>query len=589
MIMGLSLDLLAMDSSDENNPVFSYDYQSLNKPKNMGGMTWLRALEDERNKADCLGNLEAFKNFSLEISATIGGKYGLSSRQATPEEQAELIYSITRTRHKFSGAKDILPRFYGVGDVNKLSSDHQAHLAAVLTIDTLAAEAMGNDGMLNQWAEVKADQPVNAKFINDVKAHAKAWTKEPLVTTLEPVIDSFLQNSKTIALAHDVFSIFAPKVTFETIYTEMFNGEYRGWTVHGCGAFARSISMDENEKEVFPDLEMFARKKFEFKENIFCRSAVAELSSAEITKKLSLKPQTLVLEYPYNECFDELTGGFAGRKVTRSLWLTREVKHSLMKTLKHPYAKVSEKSLLDIYQHRASLIYNLREANILKDFDLEFLIAHGDVFTATLLEDIIFSGGRGMQKNTPKAVEVLLREIADLDDEFAKTHLSNFLNNYGILMFNGQNGVEIDRGKAVELLREAADLGNENAKTNLPLFLNDYGISMFNGQNGVKRDMPKAIELVRESRDLGCYIAKNNLAIFINNYGWWMFNGQNGVERNMPKAIEFLRESAALGCGAAKINLTNCINKYGDLTLCLSTDRKKDTVEFRGGSAFFKD
>lgn len=68
-----------------------------------------------------------------------------------------------------------------------------------------------------------------------------------------------------------------------------------------------------------------------------------------------------------------------------------------------------------------------------------------------------------------------------------------------------------------------------------------------------------------------------------------MFNGQNGVERNMPKAIEFLRESAALGCGAAKINLTNCINKYGDLTLCLSTDRKKDTVEFRGGSAFFKD
>ena len=107
-IMGLSLDLLAMESSNETNPVFSYDYQSLNKPKNMGGMTWLRALEDERNKADCLGNLEAFKGFSLEISATIAGKYGLSSRQATPEEQAELIYSITRTRHKFSGAKDIL-------------------------------------------------------------------------------------------------------------------------------------------------------------------------------------------------------------------------------------------------------------------------------------------------------------------------------------------------------------------------------------------------------------------------------------------------------------------------------------------------
>ena len=30
-------------------PVFSYDYQSLAKPKNMGGMTWLRTLEIEES------------------------------------------------------------------------------------------------------------------------------------------------------------------------------------------------------------------------------------------------------------------------------------------------------------------------------------------------------------------------------------------------------------------------------------------------------------------------------------------------------------------------------------------------------------
>ena len=33
----------AMDQTEL--PVFSYDYQSLAKPKNMGGMTWLRTLE----------------------------------------------------------------------------------------------------------------------------------------------------------------------------------------------------------------------------------------------------------------------------------------------------------------------------------------------------------------------------------------------------------------------------------------------------------------------------------------------------------------------------------------------------------------
>ncbi len=216
-LMGLcilsNLNIVSGMHGQDQLPEFAYDFNNLHKPKDM---TQLRALEAERNKADYLDDIAAFKSFSLEISATIAGKYGLSSTPATETEQAELIYSITRTRHKFSGAKDILPRFYGVDDVKNLPTHHQAHLAAVLTIDTLAAEAMGNDDLLNQWSEIKADQPINSNFIDNVKAHAKTWTKEPLVNTLEPAIDSFLQNSKTIALAHDVFSIFAPKITLKT-------------------------------------------------------------------------------------------------------------------------------------------------------------------------------------------------------------------------------------------------------------------------------------------------------------------------------------------------------------------------------------
>ncbi len=199
----------AMDQSMD----FS-NYHSLTKPNNMGGMAWLRALEDQRTKADSSGNIEAFKGFSKEISLTIAGKYGLSSRVATLEEQADLIRSITRTRLKFRDEKEMLPELYILDAVHNLSSQHQSQLAAILTIDTLAAASIGNTGFLNQWSEVKAEQPISRQFINNIKEQAKLWTRctrEPLFAALEPSIDSFLRNSQTIVLTHKEFIISRDK------------------------------------------------------------------------------------------------------------------------------------------------------------------------------------------------------------------------------------------------------------------------------------------------------------------------------------------------------------------------------------------
>ena len=102
-----------VNATDQSElPVFSYDYQSLSKPNNMGGMTWLRTLEVERNKADYLGNSKAFKAFTKEISQTISGKYGLSKRSATPEEAAKLTRLIISTRRAFKEEPDLLRDFY---------------------------------------------------------------------------------------------------------------------------------------------------------------------------------------------------------------------------------------------------------------------------------------------------------------------------------------------------------------------------------------------------------------------------------------------------------------------------------------------
>lgn len=536
----------AMDQSMD----FS-NYHSLTKPNNMGDMAWLRALEDERNKADCLGNLEAFKGFSLEISATISGKYGISSRQATPEEQAELIYSITRTRHKFSGAKDILPRFYGVNDINKLSSDHQAHLAAVLTIDTLAAEAMGNEDPLNQWSEVKADQPVNTKFINDVKAHAKAWTKEPLVKTLEPAIDSFLQNSKTIALAHDVFSIFAPKITLRTIYSEMFSGKYRGWEVR-TGEFIRPIKLTK-EASTNPNMEQMLNRIYtqsladNAPVNIYCCSSIAGLTD-----------DNMVLEYVYDECFDIDLNSSIKLTLPRRLSLTSKVSPNMVNVLRRHHNKISEEKLFSIYENYAKFAINVftgRDTSA----EVPFLIGYGISDTMVNYADWLFNGAGNTKKNIPKALE-LYRDAVDLGNESGKAKLAILIADYAVWLFRGTGGVLQDMQKALEVCQEAVDLGDNLAKVNLPNFLNEYAEVLFSGKKDVLQDVPKAIEYLRKAVALDDKCAKSNLPSVLSGYSHFLCHGINGVKRDKLKAVEVCREAVNLGDKEAKDNLPLMLN-----------------------------
>ena len=497
-------------------PVFLHDYQSLVKPKGIGGVDWLRALEGERNKADCLGNLEAFKGFTKEISATIAGKYGLSLRQATAEEQAELIYSITRTRHKFSGANDILPRFYGVSNIESLPTHHQAHLAAALTIDTLAAEAIGNDDLLNKWSEIRSDRPINLSFIESVKAHAKTWTKEPLFTTLEPSMDSFLQNSKTIAFAHDVFSIFAPKISLKTIYSEMFNGEYRGWTVHGYSTFSYPISLSEGDNTDYPGLETALRLAFtnalagkSFRCAFFPRSSVAGFASDDEITKLSLSSETVILEYTHNHCLDVSSDGLLKGQDTRRLFLTRAINPALTEILTRYNYKISEENLLSIYRYCSQLSRIIAFQKPVKE--LEFLTNRGIFFG--LCAQFFFEGKNGLTMNKLKAIEIC-KEGADLGDAEAKFLLPCFVANYASCLAIG-DGIERDISKAVDFCRESIDLGYERSKKPLPAFLFDYAFCLLKGKSGVNMDIPKAIEIWKEALALGSKEASDNMLIFL--------------------------------------------------------------------------
>lgn len=197
--------------SDEP-PAFTFNPEGLAKPASMKCMQWIDVLEAERSKADCIGNFAAFKAFTKEISATIGGKYGISTRKATPEEQAALIYSITRTRHNFCGERNMLSNFYGVGEVNGLESHHKSHLAAILAVDTMVTKAINDEVFKNQWAAVKSVTPAAASFIATVKEHARSNENVSVITALhEPLVAFLKTNHSTIALANDIFNSFASK------------------------------------------------------------------------------------------------------------------------------------------------------------------------------------------------------------------------------------------------------------------------------------------------------------------------------------------------------------------------------------------
>ncbi len=176
-------------------------------------MQWIDALERDRNTANCAGNLAALEAFTKEISATIGGKYGVSTRKATPEEQAALIYSIALTRHKFYGKRNMLSEMYEEREVSGLATHHKNHLAAVLGIDTMVAKALNDENFAEQWARVKSATPAAALFIASVKEYAGVNEKASVITTLQEPLTTFLRtNHATISLANEVFNRFNPSI-----------------------------------------------------------------------------------------------------------------------------------------------------------------------------------------------------------------------------------------------------------------------------------------------------------------------------------------------------------------------------------------
>ncbi len=564
-----AVDAATSSSAADAPPTFAFNPEGLAKPAAMKCMQWIDVLETERNKADCIGNFQAFKAFSKEISATIGGKYGISSRRATPEEAMALSYSITRTRHKFCGKRNMLTDFYGAGEVGGLESHHKGHLAAVLGIDTMVTKAMDDEDFADQWSAVKPNTPAAESFINAVKASAQLQEKGSLVAALEQSLMSFLRTrQEVIATAKEVFDVFAPKLSLNKIYDKQIVSRemYRGWAVEGAKAFTYPVNLTAEENADNPGLESILRAGcikdlgdgYSF--DVYCRSAIASFVSGDVTNKISIQ-DIMLLEYVYYECLDEFFVGRIRGEGPRRLFLSRTTNSSLVGTLRKYHYKISEDKLLNIHRYLSVCMCKSLTERLLSD-ELALLVALGNptairVYAVGLFNDVI-----GIERNVPKAIK-LLREAADLGDDFAVKNLPNFLSDYAVWLFDGENGISRDIPKAFELYREAASFGHVEAQRNLRISLSEYARWLFDGENGIKQNIPKAIDTFREAAVLGEEYAERNLASALSKYADFLSKGEEGVEKDMSKAINMCRDAVDLGDEDAIINLPKYLSNYG--------------------------
>ena len=504
--------------------------QSYQKPKGIRALDWLQHLEDERDKADILGNFDVFKKITDEISATIGGKYGFTKRPATSQEKLVMIHSITRTRHRFKGQRHMLrDRYLGYDKAKtsaalKADSRFQVHMAAVLGIDAMAAKSLEDDDFLSAWSEISDSKPTSALFIEAVLAQAKNQEKGEIFESLNTSLIRFLQNRQsTINLANQVFNVFAPALDIAKIYGEVMvsGGTYKGWEVHGIDAFAYWVTLTPEENELHPGLQTKLRTEATKKipttfDEIFSTSQRGVFLPEATCSELSIAPQNITVEYIFDHCLKEHGFPVTGSGPMR-FFLSRPVNAALKPILNRPYRVIPEKKLIETYKQLAAYSINVGMQKVLgfwignKHEVMSPLAAQGIPEVLFKYATMHFNGLHGVGRNIPKSIEYC-RDAANLGSKAAIENLPNFLNNYALMFFNGTDGVQKDIAKAIDLFKEAAQLGCEQSKNNLFCASVDFLTGLF----GLTKDIAAGIDLCQFLDKLGYQKAKTLLNEMIN-------------------------------------------------------------------------
>jgi hypothetical protein len=480
-------------------PGFTYNHKSLTKPAEINSAQWIDVLEVERDKADALVTFEAFKYYTKEIAKALAGKYG--DVETSP---AKLIYSVIRTRHKFSGKRNILVDFYGVTETTTITPQQ----TTILAVDTMIAKSMNSDDETfeTQWAAVNAENSASPEFNEAIKKYAQTYEQKSWNSALAESLEQFLEtNQPIVTLTKKIFDIFAPKLTLNKIYGDMAaSATYKGWTIHG--AIAYPIVFTAEEKANYAWLETALNKRaFELIANnipvdIHCRSAMADFASEAILSQLGLTTNTVILSYIYDPATSEMTETHVNGMGILRLFFTREADPELVEILRRPLAKAPETQIRKIYTMTMREAAKRRPQQTSSD-EVTFLKNIGNPTMQKHISAWHFHAKHGFEANIAKAIE-FCREAADLGNKEAEYNLPIMLYEYASRLYLGKFTAKNEQ-QGINFCEEAAILGNQNARANLPIMLYNSAVGLLQKQPQTNSLKQQAIELLRKSANLG--------------------------------------------------------------------------------------
>lgn len=152
-------------------------------------------------------------------------------------------------------------------------------------------------------------------------------------------------------------------------------------------------------------------------------------------------------------------------------------------------------------------------------------------YTATYDLGTIYMFGEEVEKDTQKAIN-LFKKAAEGGEASAATNLS--------VAYQIGDGVEKDLEESFEWAKKAAQLGETDR-------LLGFATDIFNGTEGFEEDKEKAVALFIELAEYGSMVAAENLGVCYSN-GF-------GVKKDYYKAIEWYEEASIRGSDKALDNL----------------------------------
>ncbi|RZI45819.1 tetratricopeptide repeat protein [Candidatus Finniella inopinata] len=213
---------------------------ALEKPQNMSCMAWLEQLETKRDKLlQQVKDKESCKELykcADEISATIGGKYGISSTPATEQERETIIRSIHRTRQMIPSSLNLMAVYLGehTYSTGVLSEDLlleiakgtqtdpellRSHLAAIAVVDGASFSLKAGDRLY-----LPNIKPNILLIHHDEWKDDLEWLLGPIFESAKrpPLVETLIQTLTKVAKTKD-----APLNTFleSEAYKEFIKGE----------------------------------------------------------------------------------------------------------------------------------------------------------------------------------------------------------------------------------------------------------------------------------------------------------------------------------------------------------------------------